>query len=329
MNNFSFSSLDKRLEDFLLLSRYKSYTQVAKERAQSQSTISRSIQKLEMQLGVTLVNRHTYPVSLTPSGKALKRCLDDCNRTINRTISDIQRNNYIKPTMHMGMIDSVARLLAVPLIQNWHRDVSQFSFSVGSANSLLGKLLSEELDCILVNEKFSEVPDLQRHFIFSEPWFLAIPPLLAQKSNWNWSHLSLCGLPFIHSPKHTGDGRFLESFFSVLQLPLPRRLVTNSNDILVASIEANLGWSLLRPTIVAQTHAEASLKLLPLPHGSEASTKFYLIGRAHEYQQEFDRNCTLLRSLVEKSLFPKLKKIVPTLRLDDLTIGSDTAGIRN
>ena len=69
----TFSPFDKRLVDFLLLARYKTYTQVAQVQEQSQSAISRSIQKLEAQLGVSLVDRHTYPVSLTTNGETLQR----------------------------------------------------------------------------------------------------------------------------------------------------------------------------------------------------------------------------------------------------------------
>ena len=325
----TFSPFDKRLEDFLLLAHYKSYTQVAQIQDQSQSAISRSIQKLEAQLGVSLVDRHTYPISLTTSGETLRRCLNECNCTINQTVSDIQRQNYLKPIMRMGMIDSVARLLAVPLIKNSHRYTREFSLSVGAANELLRQLLNKELDFILVNETFSEVPDLQRQFIYSEPWFLALPPSLSRTESWSWSQLTLCGLPFIHSPKHTGDGRFLETFFSILSISLPRHYVTNSNDVLVASIEADLGWSLLRPTIVAQTHTSQSskLKLLPLPDKLHASTKFYLIRRANEYKHEFDLSASHLCELVASVLFPSLKTIVPTLRLEELNIGNEASGV--
>lgn len=329
MTQDAFNSFDKRLEDFLLLAQHKSYTKVGQLQGQSQSAISRSIQKLETQLGVSLVDRHTYPISLTTSGETLRRCLVECTRVINRTVSDIQRQNYLKPVMHMGMIDSVARLLAVPLIKNSNRYASEFSLSVGSANVLLRQLLNKELDFILVNEAFAEIPDLQRQFIYSEPWYLALPPSLAKKDNWNWNQLRLCGLPFIHSPKHTGDGRFLETFFSILSISLPRHYVTNSNDVLVASITADLGWSLLRPTIVAQTHADQSskLKLQPLPDGFHAETKFYLIGRANEYQHEFDLYASQLCELVSSTLYPNLKNIVPDLDIEDLNIGNDASGI--
>lgn len=330
VDNATFHSLDKRLIDFLLLSRYKSYTRVAQEQGQSQSAISRSIQKLESQLGVSLVDRHTYPISLTASGEALLRCLDECSRSIQLTVSDIQRNNALKPVVRLGMIDSVARLLGIPLIKIWHRQVHLFSLAVGSANELLRQLLNQKLDFILVNESFSEVPDLQRQFVYSEPWFLALPPSLAkQGTHWSWGQLRLCGLPFIHSPKHTGDGRFLETFLSVHSLPLPRHFVTNSNDVLVAGIESDLGWSLLRPTIVAQTHPDLSPKLLllDLPNGLTTHTKFYLIGRAHTYPMDFERNYTLLCELVASTLFPNLQKIMPTLRLEDLNVGNEKFGL--
>lgn len=325
----TFSPFDKRLVDFLLLARYKTYTQVAQVQEQSQSAISRSIQKLEAQLGVSLVDRHTYPISLTTNGETLQRCLNECSRKISQTVSDIQSKNYLKPIIHMGMIDSIARLLSVPLIQDLHRSTSEFSLSVGAADELLRQLLNKELDFIVVNEAFSEVPDLQRQFIYSEPWFLALPPSLANLDIRSWSQLRVCGLPFIHSPKHTGDGRFLETFFSILSISLPRHYVTNSNDVLVACIEADLGWSLLRPTIVAQTQKGQSskLKLLPLPDGLHADTKFYLIGLSDKHKHEFGFYASHLCELVSSVLFPSLKAIVPSLSLQDFQIGNEASGV--
>lgn len=60
----------KWFEDFLSVSRCYSFTRAADERHVTQSALSRRIRQLEEWLGVPLFDRKTYPVTLTPEGKA-------------------------------------------------------------------------------------------------------------------------------------------------------------------------------------------------------------------------------------------------------------------
>ena len=56
----------KWLEDFVSLANTRSFSRSAVERRVTQSAFSRRIQQLEQWLGVPLVDRSTYPTTLTP-----------------------------------------------------------------------------------------------------------------------------------------------------------------------------------------------------------------------------------------------------------------------
>ncbi len=58
----------KWLEDFLCLTRMSNFSTAAAERNITQSAFSRRIKALEQWLGVTLIDRSTYPVTLTEAG---------------------------------------------------------------------------------------------------------------------------------------------------------------------------------------------------------------------------------------------------------------------
>ena len=58
----------KWLEDFLCLTRLSSFSTAAAERNVTQSAFSRRIKALEQWLGVPLIDRSTYPVTLTEAG---------------------------------------------------------------------------------------------------------------------------------------------------------------------------------------------------------------------------------------------------------------------
>ena len=59
----------KWLEDFLSLASTRSFSKAAEERHTTQSTLSRRIQALEEWLGVSLVDRSSYPVTLSRAGE--------------------------------------------------------------------------------------------------------------------------------------------------------------------------------------------------------------------------------------------------------------------
>jgi len=61
----------KWLEDFVSLAETRSFSRSAQLRHVTQPAFSRRIQSLEAWAGADLVNRSSYPTTLTPAGEAL------------------------------------------------------------------------------------------------------------------------------------------------------------------------------------------------------------------------------------------------------------------
>ena len=59
----------KWLEDFISLAETRSFSRSAELRHVTQPAFSRRIQSLEAWLGADLIDRTSYPTSLTPSGE--------------------------------------------------------------------------------------------------------------------------------------------------------------------------------------------------------------------------------------------------------------------
>ncbi|MBE0463275.1 MAG: LysR family transcriptional regulator [Halomonadaceae bacterium] len=57
------------LEDFIALARTRHFSRAADDQHVTQPTFSRRIKLLEEEMGVTLINRQTLPLSLTPAGE--------------------------------------------------------------------------------------------------------------------------------------------------------------------------------------------------------------------------------------------------------------------
>ena len=57
------------LDDFIALAHTRHFSRAADERNITQPTLSRRIKMLEEEMGVTLIDRNTLPLGLTPAGE--------------------------------------------------------------------------------------------------------------------------------------------------------------------------------------------------------------------------------------------------------------------
>ncbi|MEQ5821556.1 LysR family transcriptional regulator [Halomonas sp. SCS19] len=73
------------LEDFLALARTRHFSRAAEEQNVTQPTFSRRIKLLEEEMGTTLINRQTLPLSLTPAGEAFLAMCHDVTRRVDLT----------------------------------------------------------------------------------------------------------------------------------------------------------------------------------------------------------------------------------------------------
>jgi DNA-binding transcriptional LysR family regulator len=72
----------KWLEDFVSLANTRSFSKSAVERHVTQSAFSRRIQQLEQWLGVPLVDRSTYPTTLTTEGRRFRETAEEVLRLL-------------------------------------------------------------------------------------------------------------------------------------------------------------------------------------------------------------------------------------------------------
>ncbi|MFL9863463.1 LysR substrate-binding domain-containing protein [Paraburkholderia fungorum] len=67
----------KWIEDFIALARYQSFSRAAEFRNVTQSGFSRRIQSLEQWVGADLIDRSSFPPTLTPAGRLFQEAAED------------------------------------------------------------------------------------------------------------------------------------------------------------------------------------------------------------------------------------------------------------
>ena len=80
------------LEDFLVLARTGNFSRAAQERNVTQSAFSRRIQALEAWLGVALVDRSSYPTTLTEAGEVFRESADETSRSLTQLRDELRRH---------------------------------------------------------------------------------------------------------------------------------------------------------------------------------------------------------------------------------------------
>ncbi len=121
----------KWLEDFIALAATSSFSRAADTRHVTQSAFSRRIKQLELWLGVTLVNRATFPAELTREGRTFLPVAQDTVRQFYNTRKALQPSREVQNPV---LTFSALHTLTVTFFPHW---LKQIDDDVGSIRSLL------------------------------------------------------------------------------------------------------------------------------------------------------------------------------------------------
>jgi LysR family transcriptional regulator, hypochlorite-specific transcription factor HypT len=130
----------KWLEDFLAVASSGSFSRAADARNVTQPAFSRRLKALETWIGVTLLDRSSYPITLTPAGQKLLPVAERVVREIRMARDDVQvRTLSDKSTLKLAM----PHALAVGYFPSWWQTVA------GSKDNITAKVIADNLhDCV-------------------------------------------------------------------------------------------------------------------------------------------------------------------------------------
>lgn len=107
------------LEDFLSLTQTGSFSRSAEERRITQPAFSRRIQNLESWIGTPLVNRASYPTTLTPAGIIFQRTAADILQRVGAA-----RKEIADATCNSDVVSvSVVHSLSMTFVPRWLREL--------------------------------------------------------------------------------------------------------------------------------------------------------------------------------------------------------------
>lgn len=120
----------KWLEDFLSIANTRSFSRSAETRNVTQSAFSRRIRSLELWLGTELLDRSTYPVSLTADGRAFRESAEEIVRLSYQGRASLGGRKDILPPASISL--TALHTLTVTFVPRWLGGLRQHVGDLGS-----------------------------------------------------------------------------------------------------------------------------------------------------------------------------------------------------
>jgi DNA-binding transcriptional LysR family regulator len=176
--------LTDQLRYFVAAARSEHMARAAEQLDLSQPALSRSIQKLEEELGLPLFDRVGRGVRLNDAGKILLRRVDRANAEFEDALRELKDFGAAK-SVSLGYLSTFGVRLIPELVKGFSALEPDLQFNLFEAPSplLTKQLLNGEVDLCVSTELFD--PGLEWRPLFKEELFALVPvehPLAARKS---------------------------------------------------------------------------------------------------------------------------------------------------
>lgn len=302
-----------QLEYFKTLAHINHFTQAAQIISISQPALSRSIAKLEHELGVPLFNRIGKKISLTPYGQTfllhIERALQEISRG-HQAITDLTKPDQGK--IHLSFLHSLGAYLIPNLLSRFRQIYPKIHFSLDQNNSanLTRQLLDEDTD-LCICSAFLPTSPLCWQELYSEELFVAVPsnhPLANRKSIYL---KEIANEPLVTFKPMYSLRILADTFFNTVAIR-PKITFEGDEIVTVASfVAANLGVAL-----IPHSPSLDYLDLVFLPVSQPVCSRTiilawnqnkYISPAAHKFQQFITNIFCMHKSI--PPLAPSIEKI--------------------
>lgn len=258
----------EQLQSFLAVAETGSFQSAARRCAITQSTVSRQIQSLESQLGLSLLRRHDR-AKLTLGGEVLLPHARRICQEWQSAEDDVAVLRAGKqPELCVAVIHSVCAYRLPEVLQGFidaYPDIQLRVTSLGSDRSL--KVLRDglvDIAIVMDNRFLTANADMVVDFLYSEPIFVLVAaghPLVT-KPEVAWREIS--EYPQILFKDGYGMQRLVQEKFSSQGLPLNVVLELNTLDAFRGVVRQGNCVAVLPESAVLEARADPRLAVLPL-----------------------------------------------------------------
>jgi LysR family carnitine catabolism transcriptional activator len=254
----------RQLEVFAMASRSPTFSEAAKRLGITQPSLSNSIAKIEEQLGVSLFDRTTRTLALTPAGEQLAAVAADLVQDFQSLVRGIGESaERQRGRMSISMLPSVAMSIAPKALNRFFETYPHFDVALHDMNQdkALAWILDRVVDFGIIG-KASLPSELVSETVYVDEFYGVCrkDSPLARRKSLKWEDLAEAPLIMSGSAIIRGD---IEAAWSRANRTIKPRFEVEQVMTGLSLVEAGLGVTIL-PSLYLPTVLAGGLVSLPL-----------------------------------------------------------------
>lgn len=280
----------EQIKCVLAVAQYKTFLEASFQLDRSQAAVSKSIKKLEEELGIALFERTTRRVSLTDAGEDFMIYGQQILSSYECILSSVERrlhsnNNRLKiGSIYFGQDNRLAPMIARFLKR--HPDM-EIDMKENTSSPLIRSLRSGELDAVFVSSMynpsteqspFSNHPEYRSFSCFRDPYYVIVSKKHPFASRKKLSYPDLDGQSFIVTdPSMDVYHKALQKTFELYHIPLNIAMYCTSVRSVLHMVSQNLGIAILSKLVVEESD---ELRIIPLEDGMIRDTQLVVLNKS-------------------------------------------------
>jgi len=254
----------RHLASLIAIAEHGSFSAAARHLKTVQSNVSAHISRLEKELGVTLVDRHSGKVTdegavVVERGRRIIHELQDIEADIHSTDVEIEGES------RMGCLSTTGRWLIPAMFPLAHAAHPKLRVTVveGGTLNLLPRLIAGDLDAAIVHFPIAD-PELTVDPLFSEEIVLLAHPKFTWAARKSITLAELANHPLLLAPRNTELRRIIEKAAASRKVMLRAQAEIDGVRLLSSLAIDGFGPTLVPSTAVPRIAAE-SLHVVQIP----------------------------------------------------------------
>jgi DNA-binding transcriptional LysR family regulator len=261
----------RALAVFMEVNATRSMTVASARLGLTQSAVSQTLRKLEVDLGFSLIKKGQRPLKLTKSGEVLARSAETLLREAARIPHLLAEASAQPKEIRIGLVDTFASTAGPELTRELMRSATRVVVWSGLTPSLGSALLQNEVDVIITSDPLDDMDGLARLELWKEPFVLLLPRSDYERLKTQSLAELAASMPIIRYSARSHTGIQIERHLRRLNLNLQRRIEVDGSDAVLGMVAAGVGWAIATPLCLLQgiAHSEGVVAVqLPAPRFS-------------------------------------------------------------
>lgn len=243
------------VEVFVAAAEEGSVSAAARRLGASTSGVSQTVTALEEAVGVSLMDRSTRPITLTPAGETFvvrARAILAEAAAAQAELAGADLSHLTR--LRLGMIEDFDADVTPRLLQDMAGDLDncQFLLETGASHRLLDLLETRALDIIVTADLGATGDWMEVWPLLEEPFLVAAPKGQIDPSG--DVAAQLMAKPMIMYTQRHHMGRQISAHLARQNLRLITRFEIDSYHAILAMVAGRAGWTILTPLGLARAH---------------------------------------------------------------------------